>query len=480
MTLREQAIKAVKWTSVSAVATTIIELPRLVILARLLSPQDFGLMAMVMVVIGFADVYTDLGISAAIIHRQDATREQLSSLYWLNIFAGGVVFALVWLSIPLITMFFHEPAIVPLLQVVSFAFLITPLGKQFEILLQKELSFDVLARQEVITSLTALLVVILAAVFGLGVWALVWSFAAQVALKTFFLVRIGWIRFKPSWHFRRADLKGFISFGMFQSGERFVNYVNQRFDQILIGRLLGAESLGFYNFAFNLTIQPRLRINPILTKVAFPVFSRVQHNRETLQKGYLKVVGVLTAINAPLLIGLAAVAPVAVPVIFGEKWSHSVVLIQLLCLVNLLRSTCNPIGSLQLAKGRADLGFKWNSALLVMSIPVIYVGGRLGGGVGVAMALLVLQLLLVVPVYVFLVRPLVGGCAPEYARAILKPIAVAGTMGFVVLLFPQLYHAIPSLMGLLVQVGMGVILYFLLLQWFQKKALEEIWSALSS
>src|SRR5262249_36314737 len=154
--------------------------------------------------------------------------------------------------------------------------------------------------------------------------------------------------------------------------ERSINYLSERLDQLLIGTLLGARSLGFYNFAFNLTGRPIWRINPILTRVAFPIFSAVQHDREKLRRGYLRLLSLLTTINAPLLIGLATLAPVAVPLVFGRKWTDSIILIQILSLVTLSRSVGNPIGSLQLAKGRADLGFKWNAFFLLVSVPAIY------------------------------------------------------------------------------------------------------------
>jgi O-antigen/teichoic acid export membrane protein len=452
---------------------TVIQILRIIVLARLLNPQDFGLMAMTTVVTDGAQAYLDLGISAAIIHRQDATREQLSSLYWLNIFAGLVVFGTVWLCMPLIVMFFHDARVLPLLRVVALIFVVVPFGQQFDILLQKELAFDVLAKQDIFASLSSLIIAVVCAVFGLGVWALVWSILGYVTLKTILLVRIGFKRFRPSFHFHRTDLKGFLSFGLFQMGERAVNYLSERLDQILIGSLLGAKTLGYYNFAFNLSAQPITRISPIITRVAFPVFAKIQNDILKLRAGYLRVVSFLTTINAPLLAGLAAVAPVAVPVVFGQKWSESIILIQLLSLVSLARSTCNPIGSLQLARGRADLGFVWNVVFLVVSVPAIYVGGRIAHAPGVAAALLILQILLFVPVYVFLVRPLIGNCAQEYTSAILKPTASALLMALVISLVRTWRNGFPLFAELIMLVALGSILYVLFLLIFNRKAISE-------
>lgn len=451
----------------------VIEALRSTILARLLSPVDFGLMGMVMIVIGFADAYTDLGISAAIIHRQDTTREQLSSLYWLNIFTGLVAFGLVWVCMSLIAALFREPRVVPLLQPVAIALVISSIGKQFEILLQKELQFNVLARQEIIASFGSLIVAIVCAVSGLGVWALVWASLTNATLKTVFLVRIGLYRFRPLFHFSRSDLKAYVGFGLFQMGERTINYLGERLDQILIGTLLGARTLGFYNFAFNLAARPISRINPIVTKVAFPVFSKVQDDPERLRRGYLKVLGFLTTINAPLLIGLAAVAPKAVPLIFGAKWTQSIILIQILSLVALSRSIGNPIGSLQLAKGRADLGFKWNVFFLLVSIPAIWGGYRVGGATGIAGALLLLQMFLQVLAYFYLVRRLLGECARGYTAVIMKPIALSSAMGLIVAPLPLLLTGLSVILVFTLQIAIGISVFLVLLWLFHSKVLSE-------
>lgn len=147
----------------------------LAILARLLSPLDFGLMGMILVVIGFARLFADMGISNAIIYRHDATREELSSLYWLNILAGIAVFFIVCASVPLVAAFYHEPRLNNLMYLAAIVFLITPFGQQFQILLQKELQFNQLAKIEIIGSITNAMVAITLAFWEMGVFSLIWA-----------------------------------------------------------------------------------------------------------------------------------------------------------------------------------------------------------------------------------------------------------------------------------------------------------------
>ena len=480
MDIRQQAVSGLKWTGLSSVVSTIIQLARTVVLARLLAPQDFGLMGMVMVVLGFAQNYTDLGLGAAIIHRQDVTRDQLSSQYWLNVLTGFILFGLIWAFTPLVVHLFRESRLTHLLEATALVFIIAPFGTQFHILLQKELHFNILVKQEIVAGICGLFVAIGCAVSGFGVWSLILGTITEVTCKTLLAIRIGLARYRPSFHFRGSDVRSFMSFGLYQTGERTVNYLSERLDQILVGSLLGAEALGFYNFAFNLVTQPISRINPIITRIAFPVFSKVQHDTEKLRSGYIKMINNLTTINAPLLIGMASVAPLAVPLIFGPKWSKSIILIQLLSFVALCRSSGNPIGSLQLAKGRADLGFKWNVALLAVSAPAMYIGGLVGKGVGVATSLLILQIISYMPAYVYLVRPLIGECIGKYTTALLKPIGIAIIMGLIILPIPYILKVLPDPMALIVQIGFGILLYMSLLWLMDKNVVYEFKDILAS
>jgi O-antigen/teichoic acid export membrane protein len=472
MTLKKQALSGVKWTSLIVVVRTVVNFLQVAILAHFLSPADFGLMGMVMIVVGFGETYADLGISAAIIYKQNASREQLSSLYWLNVLSSFVVFLVCWIIAPIITVFFHEPRLSMLIKTVLICFLINPFGKQFEILLQKNLSFGILAKLEITACVTSFFAALAAVYFGLGVWTLVIAFFVNIFVKTILLVLAGLSEFRPSLHFRLNDIRGFISFGLFQMGERTVNYLSERLDQILIGRFLGVNMLGYYSFAFNLVVQPISRINPIITRVAFPVFAKIQNDNTKLRNGYLKV---LTTVNAPLLCGLIASAPVAIPLIFGAKWNESILLIQILGFVTLLRSVGNPVGSLQLARGRADLGFKWNVLFLALSAPAILLGAKLGQGVGIAIALLILQIMLMIPGYLFLLVPLIGSCARAYFLSFSKPISLALVMGvFVAAMLHLLGFLHQDFLRLLTTTILGIISYVCLLWFFDKNELPEL------
>jgi lipopolysaccharide exporter len=453
--------------------SSVLRLVQLFVLARLLMPEDFGLLGMVLIAVGFAEAFSDFGISAAIVHRGDVPRKQLSSLYWLNVATGLAVFAGMWLCAPLVALVFAEPRLVELLRGVAVIFLVVPFGKQFEVLMQRDLHFRWLAWAEMAGSVGGLGAAVALALLGYGAWALVLGFVAHLVIRTLLIIVASPAAYRPTLHFRRSDLDGFVGFGLYQMGERTVNFLSERLDQLLLGILLGAQALGYYTFAFNLVAQPVSRINPIVTRVAFPIFAKIQTELERLRTSYYRVVSMVASVNAPMLLGLAAIAPLVVPAFFGEQWTAAVPIVQILSAVALLRSIGNPVGSLQLALGRADLGFHWNLALLVVSVPAVFLGAYLGAATGVALSLLALQLVLLPVAYRLLLRPLIGRSGLEFTTSIARPVALAATMSAAVLLLLQVLH-LPPLLLIATSVAAGSVIYLLLLRLFDRPTLQAV------
>ena len=474
MNLKEKAVSGVKWNAILMTVITALQFITLAILARLLTPADFGLMGMTMVIIGFARLFSDMGISNAIIYRQDATKEELSSLYWLNILVGIAVFLIICASTPFVVVFYHEPRLTNLMYLAALVFLITPFGQQFQVLLQKELQFNRLAIIEMISSFANATVVITLAFWGMGVFSLIWGQLAGTSLRVLLLCYQGWRHWRPYWHFSRRDLKGYISFGLYQMGEKTANYFNTNLDYLLIGSLLGAKALGYYTLAYNLVLRPSSTINPIITKVAFPVFSKIQTDIIKLKRGYLKVLQFLSSVNFPIMAGLAVVAPLAVPTIFGEQWLPSVILIQILAILGLLRSTLNPIGFLLLAKGRADLGFKWNVVLMITQIPGLYLGAKFGGTVGVAIAYSILMGIYIILGYPILIRTLLGPCLYEYVSSMWPSLWMSAVMGGAVLCIGIFFQNFSQQLLLIIQILCGIVIYSGLMIYNQRTFVSEI------
>jgi O-antigen/teichoic acid export membrane protein len=170
------------------------------------------------------------------------------------------------------------------------------------------------------------------------------------------------------------------------------------------------------------------RVNPSLTKVAFPLFARMQNEEERLRRGYLTLIRILATINAPILLGFAAIAPVLIPIVYGVQWTAAVPLIQPLAVVGLLRCIMHPSGSLLLAKGRAVVGFIWTLGVVGVNVAGVMISLHLGGLISIAYCLVLLHILYLLAMYTFVIRRLLGPCFSPYMGSLIPALAAAGVM----------------------------------------------------
>jgi len=468
MSLKEKLFTGIIFSGTSAAVIGILQIVQLLVLTRLLTPSDFGLMGMAIVVIGCATLIADMGIGTAIIHQQSITKENLSGLYWLNILSGSAVFFALLFLTPVVIDVYREPRLSNVIFPLSFLFLIVPLGQQFQVLLEKALEFRRLANIEVFAACVGVVVAIALGLIRSDVLALVGGTLASAAAKAFMLAAIGWKQWRPSLIFRWRDLKGFVSFGLQHSGQRSVNYITAHVDVFLIGSLLGAQTLGYYSVAFNLVNLPSSKINTILSRVFFPAFAVVQTDIGKIRKGYLRMQEFASMVNIPLLLGMAVVAPVAIPLFFGSSWAPTVILLQILVVVGLSRSIGGTVGSLLLALGRPKLGFKWSLLIVCIQVPGIYTGVVSGSAVGVAGAFAILACVYLVLNYAVLIRNLLGSCLRDYVMTIWPYLWMSAIMASTIIGVSTVLSNFPPTILLLFQTALGLAIYAALL-WRKKK-----------
>jgi lipopolysaccharide exporter len=478
MSLKVKGISAMKWSSTGTLFSILIQVTQLITISRMLKPSDYGLIGMIMVVVGIAATLGDMGISNAIIHRQQVTRNQLASLYILNLGTSTFVCILVWFSAPYVALFYQEPQLTDLMHWMCFICLIPAFGQQFQVLFQKELRFKQLAKIDIVSYLIGFIVVFLGAYFGYGVYALVWSYLANAIFKSFCLAIIGWRTWRPKFHFAWADLNGFIQYGMYQLGASSLQMLISNFDYLIIGRLLGAEKLGYYTFAFQLCVMPFQKIFPLISQVSLPIFAKIQDQLGLLRKSYLQLIGMVCYINAPIYLGLIVVAPYLVPFLFGEKWGPSIALIQILAGMVFIRTIIMPIQPLLQAKGRADIVFKFTLISMLFQLPALTIGALLGGTYGVTIAYLSVQVLLFFVHYLYTVRRILGPCFWRYVSNLIPSIAYSLMMCLGVLSIDFIFQIMPvpqeQQYHLVIQVVCGALLYGGIIYFFNRQVLQSI------
>ena len=394
MNLKKSATSGIKWSTASRVGQQGIQFITLTIFARLLQPEDFGLMASAMVIIGFINVFRDLGIPAAIIQRQEITDDLFSSLFWLSVITGVILMIGLILVSPLLAEFFNNSGLIPILKVLSFSFLFSSLSNVQQAMLEKEMNFKSIAKYEICGTLLSAISGISVAFLNFGVWSLV----TQNIVFTLTITILLWfnVPHKPKLLCKWKELKSIANFSGNLAGFNILNYFVRNADYILIQKYLGSQQLGYYTLAYRLMLYPLRNITVVVTRVMFPVLSKIQQDDTQFKDIYLKLVSSIALITFPLMLGLTAVSDNFVLVLLGAKWEPVITLIVILAPLGLIQSIYTPAGMIYQSKGRTDLWFRWGLFSGLLFVSAFWIGLR-WGIIGVALAYLIVNVITLYP-----------------------------------------------------------------------------------
>ena len=389
MNLTRKMVQGVGWSGASQVVTQGFQFIVKIILARLLLPNDFGIIGMALIFIALMQTVNELGMSAAIIQRKDINNTHLSTSFWISILMGLILCAITIIVSPLIADFFKKDLIQPVINILSIGFIFGSLGTVHRTLLAKKIDFKNVAIAEAGAAAFSGITSISLALLGFGVWSLViGSLMGTLGSSILLWVRCSW---RPLIIFDFKSFKELFGFGKNVMGSRILNYIDSNADYLLIGKFLDATSLGLYTLAYQMAIFPLSIISSVITRVTFPTFSAIQDNNAKLRMGYLKAIKYTSLITFPLLAGLAVVAPKFIPIVIGEKWMPMILPLQILCILGSLHSIGTHVGTILLSKGRSDIQFKWNIFTSIV-IPIAILIGLKYGIIGVAIAVTVMSL----------------------------------------------------------------------------------------
>ncbi len=407
-------------TAISALVTQGGRLLLLLVLVRIVAPADFGLLSLTYVFVTFSSFFVDAGISNALFRTTDLPRPTRSALFWLNALLAGVLAGLLVLLSPLIAAYYATPALAMALQLAALGLVFTALGALHRVLLRRALQFKLLAIIEITAFMANALLTLWLAKWGYGVFALVAGTVLNNLLNTLGYLVFGRRDWWPTRHFRWAAVRPFLSFGLFQMGDRTVNYLAERIDVLIIGKVLGPAALGIYDVLKQILARPEAFFNPVVGQVALPVIAGREHDNNFVKTTYLTNVRLLNTLNFPIYIFAITAAKPLLIIGLGSAWAVQTMTFRWLAVFFLIHSTFNPIGTLVMARGRADLGFYWNLGLLPLLAATTYIGLRSGvAGVSVAMAAVFAAL--IGPFFYYFVRPLSGATIGEYMRTAWRP-----------------------------------------------------------
>lgn len=469
--LAVKAARGVAWTGAGQIVRQIIQIASQLALARLLAPEDFGLLGMALVFVGIGQLLADFGIGSAIVQSRTVTRMVLSTCFWLNLGVGAALMLIVAAASPWIGVFYGRADLAPLVAALSLNLLLSALQTVPSAMLSRELRFADLARAQVVGTACAAAGAIALAAAGAGVWALI----VQPLFGTTMLVAMIWraTRWLPRLEFSYAEIRPLLRFSLALLGTNLVGYGNRNIDGLLIGRFLGASPLGVYAMAIQIMLFPLQQVSSVIVKVLFPTLSQLQDDLPRLRAAYLKAVSTIAIVTFPLMTGLFALADDFVAVLLGPTWAEMAPILKVLAWVGLLQSIGTTVGTIYLSRGRTDVALR----VSLVCTPVIALGiagglpwGILGVAVGYACASASLLLYTLVEAF-----RLVDLSLRDFGRHLWRQFVLALAMAAVLMLLLSLlpgWHAMPRLaLGAI----LGTCIYCLFNLAFNRTQLIDLW-----
>ncbi|RLP77433.1 lipopolysaccharide biosynthesis protein [Mycetocola tolaasinivorans] len=385
-TLGYTALRGASVTMLGQIARVIVQFAGIIIMARLLPPSDFGLLAMVAVILGFGEVFRDLGLSGATIQAKIISDAQRDKLFWINTMMGAVLTLVMFGASWLIADLYHEPQLVPITQVLSLSFLLNGLATQFSANLARAFKFTQLAIVAVASISLGLIAGIGFAIAGAGVWALVAQQMTQTIVYLILSVAFsGWL---PRGWKRDASVRSLVSFGGYLFATQLLNFASRSVDSLLVGRRYGAEQLGIYDRAFQLLMLPLEQLNTPATRVALPILSRLKDDREKFGRFLVQGQFLLVTTVSTVLIYVATFADVLVPFALGPQWGKVVPLFQILAVAGVFQAAHFATYWVFFSQGKS----KQNMYFALVTRPLVIIGiviGLIWGIQGVAVAYVV-------------------------------------------------------------------------------------------
>ncbi len=473
--LKDKAVLGLKWTTVGTIGRSAFQLLQIVILTRFLPKEAFGLVAMAVFVVQFTNIFADMGMTSAILHKQDATKKEYSSVYWLNVFISLILYLIVFFSTSLISVFYKEPELNSLVPILGTNILLMAMGRQHRTIMQRQFEFKAISIIELISYGLGLISAVLLAIKDYGVYSLVYStlFSSLVSNVLFLLKNLQ--KNPISFYFKLSETKSFLKIGGFTMGSTLLDFFSREIDVLIIGKLLGADSLGVYSLAKQIVLKLYSIVNPIIINVLSPLMSAMQSDNQRLKKTYLRTVNYLAYINAPVYLFIIIAAKEILSIMYGVSYVNYYLVLALMSASYFFVSIGNPVGSLQIATGRTDLGFKWTIFRILLTIPVVFLGALISIN-AVALAYLLLNLLFIVPSWFMQLKPMAGITLKEILLQYYKPLLLNILFLIIIFVFKGIRFTNIALVGLIIKGLLTIIIYFMLFYVFDKKLMKEIFS----
>lgn len=454
-----RAAKGVFWVGGGQFFRQGIQIITAVVLARLLLPEDFGLLGMSIIFVGFCQIFADFGVGAAIVQARNTSERALSSAFWINTVVVLVLMAILWVAAPFIADFYGDARVQPIMLALSLSLLLTGIMVVPRSILYRDLKFSELVKSQVVGSIIGAMAAVAMAWYGYGVWSLVAQPLIGTAVTAW--MTVVYARWLPSMDYSWGSVRSLVHFSVPVLGADMMNYAYRQGDNLIIGKALGSQSLGYYSLAQQIMLYPLTQVSSVIVRVLFPALSRIQDDKDRVRHAYIKAVGAIAVVTFPLMTGLFILADSVVLVVFGEQWQPMTDVLIILCWVGLVQSVSTTVGTIYLSMGKPKIAFYFT----LFATPVFLLAFLIGVNWGISgVAIAYLAATVVVSYANFLVGfRIIGLRLGEFHLSLMRPMLVSLIMmSLVWLIHGLLLQSMPLAANLFASVLCGIVLYIAL------------------
>ncbi len=389
LSLKDRVAKSVFWIVWSRAGVQVISGISTILVARLwLEPSDYGLIALASVWTTTIGMMAEMGLGTAIIQFRDMVERELNTCFWLIVTIGAGGYMSLLIAAPFIAQWFDAPLLSDILPVAGLALPLASLAVVPDSLLRKRLEFHKLAKIGIVGALATVATVVILAANGAGVWALVWSSLVKPVVGN---VGLYWtVRWRPGLRLERARLLAILQFSVSTLGSRFFWTVYNQIDVVVLGKLAGEATLGFYSYAKELAMLPVVRGSAVVNQLAFPVMAELQDDPAAMRASFMRGLRIVSCCFFPVCVGMALVAHDAVVVLLTKKWLPIVPMLQMLCIYASIKSIDVLLPPVLLARYRHSFVLHYTIVLFLVMSAAFWFGAKWYGGMGVVLVWVVI------------------------------------------------------------------------------------------
>lgn len=454
--LHQKTLKGILWSFIDQVGNQGIQFIIMIILARILSPEHFGLIGMIMIFMAISQTLIDSGFSQALIREEKVSKIDYSTTFLFNLFISILLFFLIYFLTPYVSNFYDEPELTPILRILSIVIFFHAISIVPRTILIRKIDFRAQTKISIIAVTTSGIVAVAMAFLGLGVWSLVFRIVIQKAIESVMLIYIN--RWVPSIGFSFRSFKAFFSFGWKLLISGLIDTIYKNSYYVIIGKMYSKNDLGFYTNARQLRDAINQGITMSIQRVTYPVLSSIQSEKERLKYSFKKMVRLTAYVFFPTMIGIAAISNNLVIFLMGQKWEPAVLYFQLLCLAAILF----PMHAINLnilkVKGRSDLFLKIEIAKKIMTTIALVITIALNLGVASFIVTAIITTHLGFMINTYYSGKEIGYGTKDQIKDLLPSYIISIIMGIVVYFFGTIL-SMPIIIIIILQIALGAIVY---------------------